>query len=226
MIGVSKHYRAPRQPRRSLRSGCLPRFLPPRCSSWPYGSAARARCSTVVLISQCRSSMTWIVIRSHRSMPRPVVGICQDGRCAHLLGQAARGMAHGHRGCAATLSGLALRRDLAEHGVGDPDRARAGPAAGDDARHDDRDGRPFETATGLRNRRGFEVHGDAMVATAMRRARPLTLVTVDIDRFKTINDRHGHCGGRSRRSLRSPGCFPTPPERRTSWHASAGRNSR
>jgi diguanylate cyclase (GGDEF)-like protein len=46
--------------------------------------------------------------------------------------------------------------------------------------------------SGLRNRRGFEVHGEQMVAAAIHDHQPLTMVTVDIDRFKTINDRFGH----------------------------------
>jgi diguanylate cyclase (GGDEF)-like protein len=46
--------------------------------------------------------------------------------------------------------------------------------------------------SGLRNRRGFEVHGEQMIANAIHGHQPLTLVTVDIDRFKTINDRFGH----------------------------------
>ena len=46
--------------------------------------------------------------------------------------------------------------------------------------------------SGLRNRRGFEVHGEQMIADAIHGHQPLTLVTVDIDRFKNINDRFGH----------------------------------
>lgn len=49
--------------------------------------------------------------------------------------------------------------------------------------------------TDLANRRRFE----RVIITEMRRAarnrRPMSLLVVDIDRFKTINDRHGHAYG-------------------------------
>lgn len=48
---------------------------------------------------------------------------------------------------------------------------------------------------GIFNRRGFESHGDRMLQEAKRRGTPLTLVMIDIDRFKTINDSFGHSVG-------------------------------
>jgi len=49
--------------------------------------------------------------------------------------------------------------------------------------------------TKLRNRRSFYDLGDSSLAVAKRHDRPLTALMVDIDRFKEINDRHGHAGG-------------------------------
>ena len=51
--------------------------------------------------------------------------------------------------------------------------------------------------TGVLNRRGFEEAAARAVANARRQGQPLTIVMADIDRFKVINDRHGHgCGDR------------------------------
>lgn len=52
-----------------------------------------------------------------------------------------------------------------------------------------------DSLTDLANRRRFE----RVIITEMRRAsrnrRPMSLLVVDIDRFKTVNDRHGHAYG-------------------------------
>jgi len=49
--------------------------------------------------------------------------------------------------------------------------------------------------TGCANRRGLEARGRAEVARSKRGGAPLSFVTVDIDYFKQINDRHGHAVG-------------------------------
>lgn len=49
--------------------------------------------------------------------------------------------------------------------------------------------------SGLLNRRGFEEQAAAFLAAQRRAAIPISLVVFDIDRFKRINDRHGHARG-------------------------------
>ncbi|MBM3341977.1 MAG: diguanylate cyclase [Betaproteobacteria bacterium] len=49
--------------------------------------------------------------------------------------------------------------------------------------------------TGLANRRAFFEHATAQLAAASRRQWPVTVIALDIDHFKDINDRHGHAHG-------------------------------
>jgi diguanylate cyclase (GGDEF)-like protein len=49
--------------------------------------------------------------------------------------------------------------------------------------------------TGLPNRRAFMALGTAAADQARRYQRPLSLLVVDIDHFKKINDTHGHAAG-------------------------------
>jgi diguanylate cyclase (GGDEF)-like protein len=49
--------------------------------------------------------------------------------------------------------------------------------------------------TGLLHRGSFETDGEAAVAGSLRTARPLSLLIVDVDYFKSINDRFGHAVG-------------------------------
>ncbi|MFH1281008.1 MAG: GGDEF domain-containing protein [Candidatus Beckwithbacteria bacterium] len=51
--------------------------------------------------------------------------------------------------------------------------------------------------TGLKNRRAFDNVLDREVRKADRYNNPLSLVMMDIDRFKTYNDKHGHPEGDS-----------------------------
>jgi diguanylate cyclase (GGDEF)-like protein len=51
--------------------------------------------------------------------------------------------------------------------------------------------------TGLANRREFERAIEREVALAQRHDRPLTLMLIDLDGLKQINDRHGHQAGDS-----------------------------
>lgn len=49
--------------------------------------------------------------------------------------------------------------------------------------------------TGLLNRRGFEAQMAFALALAQRSGRPLSLIAVDVDHFKRVNDTHGHEAG-------------------------------
>ena len=49
--------------------------------------------------------------------------------------------------------------------------------------------------TGLLNRRGFSEQGAQAYATARRANRHISVIMTDIDRFKFINDEHGHAAG-------------------------------
>lgn len=49
--------------------------------------------------------------------------------------------------------------------------------------------------TGALNRRGFEERLEAELADAARSGVPVTLVTLDLDDFKAVNDRAGHAAG-------------------------------
>ena len=49
--------------------------------------------------------------------------------------------------------------------------------------------------TGLHNRRYLERHLVTLVSQAVARGRPLSVMVLDIDHFKTINDTHGHDAG-------------------------------
>jgi two-component system, cell cycle response regulator len=49
--------------------------------------------------------------------------------------------------------------------------------------------------TGLNNRRYLDSHFGPMLDEALNRGRPLSVMVLDIDRFKQINDTHGHDAG-------------------------------
>ncbi len=52
-----------------------------------------------------------------------------------------------------------------------------------------------DTLTGLLNRRGFDERLEALVSSARRRGAPLSLLLLDADHFKQVNDRFGHAAG-------------------------------
>ncbi len=49
--------------------------------------------------------------------------------------------------------------------------------------------------TGLLNRRGFEEVFDVELERARRTEQSLSVIVGDLDRFKRVNDRHGHAAG-------------------------------
>lgn len=52
-----------------------------------------------------------------------------------------------------------------------------------------------DALTGLHNRRSFEQYCEREIAVTLRQPRPLSLAMLDIDHFKSINDRDGHAVG-------------------------------
>lgn len=53
----------------------------------------------------------------------------------------------------------------------------------------------FDPLTDLANRRLFQRHAEAAIAHAARHDEPLVLAILDIDHFKSFNDRFGHAAG-------------------------------
>ena len=49
--------------------------------------------------------------------------------------------------------------------------------------------------TGLHNLRSFEAHLRMLMRVATRRALPIALLVLDLDRLKSLNDTHGHLAG-------------------------------
>ena len=49
--------------------------------------------------------------------------------------------------------------------------------------------------TGVLNRRAIEEHAEAALDHASRKKRPISIILLDIDHFKSINDRYGHLVG-------------------------------
>ena len=49
--------------------------------------------------------------------------------------------------------------------------------------------------TGLHNRRAFQERGQALWSTSARGHRPLSMILLDLDYFKQVNDTHGHATG-------------------------------
>ncbi|MER9257124.1 PleD family two-component system response regulator [Mesorhizobium sp. M0619] len=52
-----------------------------------------------------------------------------------------------------------------------------------------------DALTGLHNRRYLDSHLQTLFDRAVARRRPLSVLITDLDRFKTVNDSHGHDGG-------------------------------
>jgi len=53
----------------------------------------------------------------------------------------------------------------------------------------------IDSLTGLANRRAFDEQFETAWQHALRKAHPLSLLLIDVDRFKSYNDIYGHLGG-------------------------------
>jgi diguanylate cyclase (GGDEF)-like protein/PAS domain S-box-containing protein len=53
----------------------------------------------------------------------------------------------------------------------------------------------MDELTGLMNRRAFFIHGEKEISRAQRHQTPLSLLMLDVDMFKSVNDRYGHAAG-------------------------------
>jgi len=53
----------------------------------------------------------------------------------------------------------------------------------------------LDALTGVANRRGFDIHLQHMAGQPWRQGEVLSLILVDVDHFKTFNDRYGHPAG-------------------------------
>ncbi|MBV8447328.1 MAG: PleD family two-component system response regulator [Hyphomicrobiales bacterium] len=70
----------------------------------------------------------------------------------------------------------------------------------------------IDPLTGLHNRRFLDANMDGLLKDALRRSRPLSLIMMDVDLFKAINDTYGHdCGDEVLRELahRARDCLRT-----------------
>ena len=52
-----------------------------------------------------------------------------------------------------------------------------------------------DALTGLRNRRWLDEHLEGLVGSARESGQPMSVLMLDVDRFKDYNDRWGHAGG-------------------------------
>src|SRR3954471_8450435 len=76
---------------------------------------------------------------------------------------------------------------MMKFGIGDENAANRQRTRAEAARR--------EPLTGLYSRRHFQERFAAEVAVAHRHARPLSLLMIDVDFFKRVNDRYGHLAG-------------------------------
>lgn len=197
LVGVAKYYRTGPQTRPIVAVWVLAGMLTPVMLMLPYGTGARTLLYHLPYFTM-QVLMTWIVIRSGRRMllDRLLVFVSSAAALSYLakpliawrIGGAdtpQNYLASDYAAISQSLGSvilialalvllLVMMRDMTIEMIA---RSETDPLSG------------------LRNRRGFEVHGEQMVADALHSHQPLTLVTVDIDRFKTINDRFGHAVG-------------------------------
>ncbi len=135
---------------------------------------------------------TWIA----SSVTRPIAAVSgvvariRDGELEARVGESAAGvlqpLAHGVNDMAARV---AMTQDVLREQVAQAteELRRQKEAAEQAARVD--------LLTGVASRRAFTEHAEAEVQRALRYALPLSIIMIDLDHFKTINDTHGHVAG-------------------------------
>ena len=80
----------------------------------------------------------------------------------------------------------------------------------------------YDPLTGLNNRRFLERHLPTMIDAARQRGAPLTMMILDIDHFKRINDTYGHDAGDRRAQGLRLGAATDRPRRRPGLPAGRG----
>ena len=113
-----------------------------------------------------------------------VVPTLRDGRVVSLLGIANKAIDYDHRDARlvshiADLAFSVVEKQRAEERIRHLNRELARLAMSDEL-------------TGLANRRSFFSRGEEELRMARRYPAPLSLLMLDIDRFKNVNDQHGH----------------------------------
>jgi diguanylate cyclase (GGDEF)-like protein len=64
-----------------------------------------------------------------------------------------------------------------------------------ESHHDLRKSALTDALTGIFNRRAIVRESEREISLARRASRPISVIAIDVDLFKSINDRHGHNGG-------------------------------
>jgi diguanylate cyclase (GGDEF)-like protein len=137
------------------------------------------------------AAVAWLVARrlsqDLKRLSRAASGIHGRGAAADIplldSSREVRGLALALRG---SIAQLQASNEAMEHQV--RERTQQLRQANAELEHQVRS----DPLTGLFNRRGFESRLGFAMALARRSGRPLSVLVIDIDHFKRINDRHGH----------------------------------
>ena len=109
-----------------------------------------------------------------REIEYNVQGIRKDGQIIHLDVRSARTLHEGRPAVMGSMVDITARKQLEESL---------------------RNLSLVDELTGLYNRRGFTTLAEGHLILALRKRRPLLLISADVDDLKGINDRYGHAAG-------------------------------
>lgn len=197
LIGVARHYgvKTPRLPITLVWGAAF--LITPALLILPYDSTVRALLYQSPYAS-LQALMAWVVVRSGRKMALDKLLIMVSGLAVIFYlakpGIAWKmGMAAGPQGylssqyaaisqtmgsviliALALVLLLVIMRDTASEMVAQSET---------------------DPLSGVLNRRGFEARGELSIQCAKKNGLPLALITLDLDRFKSINDSFGHAAG-------------------------------